>query len=267
MFRKKHYVALGSVTLAAMLVLNLPTPEASRLKTGIGALFLPLFGLAASVQQFSSTAIDDLTPRSQLLKQIQSLRQQNQELLVRQQQANATLEENNRLRAQLGWEQQQPWRLKLANVVLRDPANWWKTVQIDAGTRDGVHDGCPVLTSDGLVGRVSSAGYVHSQVVLLGDPNCRVSALVEDSQHDIGVLSATGPLINSMADLTYLSGGANLKSGQEVVSSGLGGIFPEGIPIGQVVDSWQADYGLYTQARVKLSANLGALNQVWVVLQ
>jgi rod shape-determining protein MreC len=267
MFRKKHYVAFGLVILVAVLVLNLPAPAASRLKTGIGALFLPLFGLAGNVQQLPSAAIDDLTPHSQLVKQLDALRQQNQELLVRQQQSDALLEENNQLRAQLGWQQRQKWKLKLANVVLRDPANWWKTVQIDAGTRDGVHEGCPVLTSEGLVGKVSSAGLVRSQVVLLGDPNCKVSALVEDSQRDVGVLSASGPMNNSLAELTYLSGNANLKSGQVVVSSGLGGVFPEGISIGQVVDSWPVDDGLYTQARVKLSANLGALNQVWVVLQ
>ncbi len=266
MFRKKHYVALGSVTLAAVLLLNLPVPAASRLKTGFGALFLPLFGLAAGVEQLPGKIIDDVTPRNQLLREIDALRLQNQELLVRQQQAAAALEENNQLRAQLGWKQRQPWKLKLANVVLRDSANWWRTIQIDVGTRDGVRINCPVLTSEGLVGRVSSAGLVRSQVVLIGDPDCRVSALVDDSQHDVGVLSASGPLMNSLADLTYLSGSANLKSGQTVVSSGLGGVFPEGIPIGQVVDSQQVDFGLYTQARVKLSANFGALNQVWVLL-
>jgi len=266
MFRKKHYVAFGLVTLAAVLVLNLPAPAASRLKTGISAMFLPLFGLAGNIQQLPGKVIDDLTPRGQLVNEIDTLRQQNQELLVRQQ-ADALLEENNQLRDQLGWQRQQKWKLKLANVVLRDPANWWKTVQIDAGTRDGVHEGCPVLTSAGLVGKVSSAGLVRSQVVLLGDPNCRVSALVEDPQRDVGILSASGPLDNSLAELTYLSGTANLKSGQLVVSSGMGGVFPGGIPIGQVMDAWPVDFGLYTQARVKLSANLGALNQVWVVLQ
>ena len=267
MFRKKHYVALSSVALAAVLILNLPPSAASHLKSGIGDLFLPLFGLASSVEQLPGNAIDDLTPRSELIKEVDSLRQQNQQLLIQQKQTDAVLAENNRLRAQLGWAQQQKWRVRLANVVLRDPANWWKTVQIDAGTRDGVREGCPVLTPDGLVGRVASAGLVRSEVVLLGDPNCRVSALVEDPQHDVGVLSKSGPLDNSLAELTYLSGSANLKSGEEVVSSGMGGVFPEGIPIGQVVDAWQVDYGLYTQARVKLSADLGALNQVWVVLQ
>ncbi len=266
MFRKKHYVALGSVMLAAVLVLNLPEHNALRVKSALGVLFLPLFGLASGLQQLPGRTLDRLTPRSELLREIDKLRRQNQELLVRQRQADSVLAENNELRAQLGWQRQQPWRLKLAHVVLRDPANWWRTVQIDLGTRDGVEENCPVLTSDGLVGRVSVAGLVRSQVVLLGDPDCRVSALVEDPARDIGVLSASESLDNSLAELTYLSGAANLKSGEQVVSSGLGGVFPAGIPIGQVVDSQEEDLGLYTSARVKLSANLGALGQVWVLL-
>jgi rod shape-determining protein MreC len=65
--------------------------------------------------------------------------------------------------------------------------------------------------------------------------------------------------------LTYLSGNTVLKPGQDVVTSGEGGIYPRGIPIGQVVDSQTVEFGLYTEARVKLSANLGALDQVWVL--
>jgi rod shape-determining protein MreC len=83
----------------------------------------------------------------------------------------------------------------------------------------------------------------------------------------MGVISPGGPLENSLVDLTYLSGNANLKPGQEVVTSGEGGIFPPGIPVGQIVDSRQAEFGLYTEARVKLSADLGALDQVWVLIQ
>jgi len=267
MFRQKHYVALGAVTLAALLVLNLPSQAASRLKMGVGSLFLPLFGLASSAQQLPGKAIDATLPRSQLLKEIENLRQENQQLKLQQLQANATAQENNSLRAAVGWQQQQPWKLKLARVVLRDPANWWRTIQIDAGTRDGVHENSPVLISDGLVGRVSSAGTYRSQVVLLGDPNCRVSARVANPARDIGILTASGPLENSLLNLTYLSSSANLKSGQQIFTSGEGGIFPAGIPIGQIFDARQAEFGLYTEARVKLSANLGALKEVWVLIQ
>ncbi|HZF01992.1 MAG TPA: rod shape-determining protein MreC [Methylomirabilota bacterium] len=265
MSRNKHYVALGSVTLATLLVLNLPSQAASRLKMGVGSLFLPLFALAGSAQQLPGKAIDAALPRSQLLKEIENLRQENQQLKVQQLQANAALQENNSLRTQVGWAQQQPWKLEASQVVLRDPANWWRTIWIDKGTRNGIRDNCPVLTSDGLVGRVSSAGTYRSQVILLGDPNCRVSARVTNPAHDIGILTASGPLDNSLLNLTYLSSSAVVKSGQQVTTSGAGGIFPAGIPIGQIADAEKKEFGLYTEARVKLSANLGALKEVWVL--
>ena len=151
---------------------------------------------------------------------------------------------------------------------MRDPANWWRTVQIDAGSRDGIQTNQPVLTVEGfLVGRIATVSYLHSQVVLIGDRDCRVSALIENSTHDVGVLSASGPLDTSLVQMSYLSSSANLKSGQNVFTSGLGGIFPKGIPIGKIYDAQPVEYGLATEARVKLNANLGALEQVSVLIK
>src|SRR5262249_5786992 len=159
-----------------------------------------------------------------------------------------TSRENTRLRQLLGWQQKTPWKLKLANVVLRDPENWWRTVQIDLGSRDGIRTNLPVLTSDGLlVGRVDAVGFTRSQVVLLGDRNCKAAALVQNESRDAGVIGTSDPFDNSLVTLSFLSKNANLKSGQWVVTSGLGGIFPGGIPIGTVVDSRTVEYGLYTE--------------------
>ena len=135
------------------------------------------------------------------------------------------------------------------------------------GSRDGIQTNQPVLTAEGLVGRVSSVGFVSSQVVLIGDQNCHVSAVVENASHDMGVLIASGPLDTSLVQLSYLASSANLKPGQNVLTSGLGGIFPKGIPIGRIVDAQAVEYGLATEARVKLNANLGALEQVWVLFK
>src|SRR6266478_3271446 len=71
-------------------------------------------------------------------------------------QIKLALRENEQLRQLLGWSRQMPWNLKLANVVQRDPANWWQTVFIDAGSRDGMRVDLPVMTSAGLVGRISA---------------------------------------------------------------------------------------------------------------
>jgi rod shape-determining protein MreC len=266
MFKRKNYLALGAVVLVAVLVLSLPASATSRLKLVISSWFLPLFGLANAAQQLPADLADGALPRRELLQQINALRHENEQLKTGQLHAAATARENDQLRALFDWKKQAPWQLELAQVVMRDPANWWRTVQIDLGTRDGLRENLPVLTSDGLVGRISSVRLASAQVVLIGDPNCRVSALVENATHDIGVLNASGPLDPSLVELSYLTSGANLQAGQNVVTSGLGGIFPKGIPIGKVVDAQSIEFGLATEARVKLNANPGTLEQVWVLM-
>src|ERR1035437_7099081 len=251
MFKQKNYLALGAVVFVAVVLLSLPTRATARLKLAVGSWFLPLFGLANAGQQLPAELADSVLPRRELLKQIDSLRR-----------------ENDQLRTLLNWQKQAPWKLKLANVVMRDPANWWRTVQIDLGSRDGLTNNLPVLTAEGfLIGRVSSVGFYTSQVALIGDQSCRVSALVENATRDMGVLNASDPLDNSLVALSYLASSANLKSGQSVVTSGLGGIFPKGIPVGKIVDAQAIEFGLATEARVKLNANLGALEQVWVLFK
>jgi rod shape-determining protein MreC len=266
MFKRKNYFALGAVVLVTLAIFSLPPRATSRFKLAVGSLFLPLFGLANTAQQLPVTAADAILSRRELIQENENLRRENQQLKFLQLQTAATARENDQLRAAIGWQKQTPWKLKLANVVLRDPANWWRTAQIDLGSRNGLTVNLPILSPEGfLIGRVSSVDQFKSQIILIGDPNCRVSARVENPTHDIGVLGAGGPLDDSLVGLSYLSSGANLKSGQAVVTSGEGGIFPPGIPIGQIVDAQQVEFGLYTEARVKLNANLGALEEVWVL--
>jgi len=265
MLKRPHYIALGLVVLLTLVILNLPSQTSARFKLGIGSLFLPLFGLAGSSQQLAGTMGDTVVSRRELLRLNDELRRENQQLRLQAMQAQETASENARLRQLVGWQRQTSWKLKLAKVVLREPADWWRTVQIDLGSRDGLRVNLPVLTTDGLVGRISSVSLTRSQVVLLGDPNCKVSARVENEAHDTGVIGASGPLDTEFVGLGYLSRNANLKPAQNVVTSGEGGIFPPGIPIGKVVDVQAVDFGLRTQARVRLAANLNALEEVWVM--
>ncbi|MCX6929707.1 MAG: rod shape-determining protein MreC [Verrucomicrobia bacterium] len=248
-----------------LVILNLPGQTIARLRLGIGSLFLPLFGLASSTQQLADAAGDAALPRRELLKLNDGLRRENQQLRLQSMQADETARENARLRQLIGWQRQTSWKLKLAKVVLREPANWWRTIQIDLGSRDGLRLDLPVLTTDGLVGRISSVGLTRSQVTLLGDPNCKVSARVVNETRDMGVIGASGPLETDLVGLGYLSRNARLKPAQDVVTSGEGGIFPQGIPIGKIVDVQPVDYGSRAEARVKLAANLNALEEVWVM--
>src|SRR5712671_2399514 len=119
------------VIVLTLLVLNLPGRTSARLKLAIGGLFLPLFGLAGTSQQLAAKGVDTLVPRSELLRQSEQFRRENDELRLRTMQSAELARENARLRQLAGWQKQTPWTLKLASVVLREPANWWRTVQID----------------------------------------------------------------------------------------------------------------------------------------
>ncbi len=260
-------MGLGLVVLLTLVVLNLPSGTAARLKLAIGSLFVPLFGLANSGEQMVGQLGDSVLPRSQLLRELEGLRRQNQELRLQATEAEALARENARLRQLFGWQQQQRRKYKLANVVLRDPANWWRTVQIDLGSRDHLKADMPVLTSEGLVGRIQSVSLTSAKVLLLGDPNCRVAARVDNDGHDTGVIGPSGTLDTDYVELGFLSRNANLKPGQVVRTSGIGGIFPKDILIGTVVETHPTEYGLSKVAQVKLAANLSALEQVWVMME
>ncbi len=265
MLRRPHYIAFGLVLLITVILLNLPNRASARLKLGIGSVFLPLFGLTGSSQHLARKATEAVLPRGELLRQNEALRRENQQLRLEVLRAEGLERENARLRELVGWQQVQHWKVRLARVVLREPANWWHTVQIDLGSRDGIQTNSPVLTTEGLVGRIGAVSLTRSQVVLLGDPNCKVAARVENETRDSGIIGPGGPLDRELVELGYLSRNANLKPGQKVRTSGEGGIFPRDIPIGTIVDSQTVEYGLYTVARVKLAANLNALEEVWVM--
>ena len=269
MFSKPQYIALWVVVLLTLVILNLPSQTANRLKLAIGSLFVPLFGLTRSTQQTTQHAADSLVPRSELIRQNERLQRENEQLKLQLLQAQEAMRENARLRQELNWKSTTRWNVKLAKVVLREPSNWWRTVQIDLGSRDGMKLNFPVLSPDGsLIGRISNVSLTRSQVVLLGDPNCRVPAAVENDARDEGVLlNSSSSLDNSLVVLGYLPRGSNLKPGQNVFTSSKSKIFRQGIPIGKVVDSEPVNYGLQTEARVKLSANLSSLEEVWVLCE
>jgi rod shape-determining protein MreC len=273
MLKRQYYITFGLVLLVVLVVLNLPEQKADRLKLAVGGLFLPLFGMAGVTQSLIDQAASSLAPRSTLFKQIADLHRENQQLREQLMQVQEAWRENARLRQALNWQQRAPWQLKLARVIGQDPANWWRTIIIDVGSRDreGIRTNMTVITADGLVGRISEVGMDRSRVVMVGDPTCRFSAQVQEPRDKSivakGIVSPSPSSLDRMlVDLVYVPGGSLLKPGQPVMTSGTGGIFPKGIIVGQIVDVRTNDYGLNLEARVKLAANLNRLEEVWVML-
>jgi rod shape-determining protein MreC len=268
--KRRHLILLAIVVVLTLVFLKLPSRTATQFKLAIGGLFLPLFGLAGSSQQVVEKAGNAIVPRKDLLKQIDQLRRENAELKVQLQRVAELERENAHLRAQVGFKQTSRLNIKLARIIARDPANWWRNVQIDLGKRDGLRVDLPVRTAEGLVGRVSEVSDTRARVVLLGDPTCPVSATVRDAQNNVvdqGVIKTPAAVLDeSIVELNFLRNATAVKPGQLVVTSDEGGLFPKGIRIGQIVDVRPVDFGLVHVARVKLAVRMNLLDDVWVVM-
>ena len=269
-FYKSQQTAVGAVLLTVFLLLVMPESARARLKSAIGALFLPVIGISTTGQvaleslgQLGASGSES-SPTNQALGQAPDVPPSLADLQIE----NALLrEEINQFRDANDWERRIPWESKLVRVVGRDPYNWWRRIKINLGSNKGIRFNQPVISAKGnLVGRVSEVGPLTSWVVLAGDPNCRFSALIKESRSQGGIVSprqySSDPRV---VELTYLPNDVELRPGQAVVTSGLGGGFPKEIPVGLVVDSWISKDGLYTEARVKLHANLNQLETVRVL--
>ena len=268
MLKRPHYIALGVVTLITLALDKLPSRAVTNLKLAIASMFLPVSGFVGSFEDLAERGSYAVLPRAELVRQIEILQHTNQIWQLRSRQAEEWKRENDRLRDQIGLARQLPWKLKLARVVARDPANWWRTIKIDRGSRDGVVTNAPVLTAEGLVGRVAEVGFAQARVVLVGDPDCRVSVLVgEDRSREQGVIApaSSSPLDESLVELGYINRNAKLVAGLSVVTSGIGGVFPKGIVVGQLAD-FRTVNGLYKEAVVRLAVRMNRLEEVWVMM-
>jgi rod shape-determining protein MreC len=273
MLKRSQYITLVLVVLLVVVLLSLPRQTADRLKPAINGLFLPLFGLAATSREVAAKAGDALTPRDELLRERDTLRTSNQ-LLRLQLQAEANLpRENEQLRQMLNFRRQKPaWNLQAARVIARDPETWWRSVWIDLGSRTtpGMRTNLPVLTEEGLAGKVVNVGERSSQVLLLGDPGLRVAVLAGPAGlNGTATAGSSWRRENNMIDIENLFGETADKTvhpGDEVVTWGAGGVFPGGIAVGKVVEVARKESGGTTEVRARISAHLEALQNVWVMI-
>ena len=170
----------------------------------------------------------------------------------------------NRLRNALNYRQRSVFKLIAAEIVARDSSTWWRTVTINRGKRDGTEIDMPVVTAEGLVGKITTVSSNISLVLLASDENCRVAASVEGSREQ-GIVSGervtTG--LSPLLDLNFLTKQADLKPGQKVYTSGVGGVFPSGLLIGGVKSFRVRE--LDGQAQLTPAVDLSHLEDVFVV--
>mgnify|MGYP001768904877 CR=1 FL=1 len=149
----------------------------------------------------------------------------------------------------------------VGRVVSSDPGNLVQSILIDLGSKDGIAPGMPVVTERGLVGRVTDVYTNSSRILLITDSDSSVNALLQNTRMR-GLLHGRA---NQPTVMDYLPPDQPVLVGDIVVTSGEGGRFPAGIPIGQVVEVEQNDVEMFQRAIVRTTVDFNSLETVLVV--
>lgn len=191
-----------------------------------------------------------------LIYEVQGLKAENEEL-----REIADLKESDQLRNFTPIQ---------ASVMSRSPERWVEQVTINKGKDDGVAENMAVITPDGMIGKILTTSSSTAKVQLLTgfDQFNRISASVrrEDGDKDIrGMIEEYDEESGSLLFRIIEESDKDLKEGELVFSSGLGGVFPSGLPIGEVKEVVPDQYGLTSTALVEPAADMYDINQVIVV--
>jgi rod shape-determining protein MreC len=136
----------------------------------------------------------------------------------------------------------------------------FESLVLDKGARHGIEPGMPVLAPEGIVGVIAATSAHAARVLLLTDPNSGVDVLVQRTRVR-GIVSGR---LEQAAILKYVGRAEDVRAGDRIVTSGLDGVFPKGMPVGRVTRVSRDDPGLFLYAEVAPAADTTRLEEVLV---
>lgn len=197
----------------------------------LNSLVAPVQYLAILPEQLLDDASESLKTTSQLSDENKRLKRAILELQGEQQQLRFLQNENKRLRDLLGSDARDSVRRMVAEVIAVASEPFSQQLVINKGTLSGVYEGQPVLDSHGIIGQVQDVGGNTARVLLLSDQSHAIS--LRSERNDIRVLAqGTGDI--GRLELMFIPHSTELKEGDLLMSSGLGGVFPEGYPVATI---------------------------------
>ncbi|KYZ75404.1 rod shape-determining protein MreC [Anaerosporomusa subterranea] len=198
----------------------------------------------------------------------QMLKVENEQLRQQILQLNEVLAENTRLKATLDYKKSMPqFDFVIASVIARDPGSWTSTVMIDRGSADGINKDMPVVTSRGLIGNVVQAFPHSAKVLLLTDGKSAVGSLVQRPESRVAGIVEGADAPSLAPRMVNLARDADVIKGDKIITSGLGGIYPKGLLIGEVTEVVNAEGGLLKYATLKPAADFDRLEEVQVLVR
>jgi rod shape-determining protein MreC len=274
----KSYVLYILLVIGVLVLLNLPSSSTSSVKSGARDNLAPFHKVVDFVASSGSEVAGalreiwfDPEDERELLKELAQLRRRVSEL--------EQLEtENDELRRLAEFSKRRAGHMVMCKVISRgDASGWWEIVRLNRGAAHRIRPGMAVISADGLVGRTTNVSKDTSDVLLLTDPLSKVSCRLNKSGA-FGIVKGQGVAFSGRADLEmitsanparidYLSADKPVYHGEEVRTSGLGGVYPEGLLVGRIGNIRTDDSQLYLYGEVTPAADLGGLKYLFVVMQ
>jgi rod shape-determining protein MreC len=259
-------LALGLVVLAA-LVFGGRFPL-------IAAIQGVALDVVAPVQELITSSYQDVAGTGRTVATVDQLVQENTRLksendrLARDAAIAPELQrQNEELRQLLGLRQGGAnWQWLPGRVIALDSSNLVRSVTLDVGSSEGLVDGMTVMTARGLVGKVVKIGRNAVQVLLITDPSSSANAMVQRSRARGVVYGQRGPSGTSSLVMKFIPQGQEIRAGDRVITSGLGGIFPEGIALGQVAQVRQRDTDMFQEATIEPYVDFARIETALVIL-
>ncbi len=261
---RSSIVALVIFGAVLAYVLSIGPETTRKIQAGFYQLIAPFLVTGSGFEKQITSVRTGLKSLEELERNNASLRVENRSLKATNTALRDVEHEVNRLRHALNYRERSLFRLVPAEIVTRESSSWWRTVTINRGKEDGIDSEMTVLTDEGLVGKTTTVSDTISIVLLISDENCRVASTVEGTREQ-GIVTGervTGSL-RPLLDLNFLSKQADLKPGQKVYTSGVGGVFPSGLLVGTVRSFRERE--LDSQAKLAPAVDLARLEDVFVV--
>lgn len=236
------------------------------LSQAVSVISQPFLKISAAVTNSVGDFLDRFANAEELYLENQELRKQLQEANRKLINAEQDKRENEQFRSFLGLKETNPdYEFEPATVIGRDSTNRFYSFTVDKGSINGVEAADPVITADGLVGIVWEVGLTYSHVRTILDIS--VEAGVYDiSTRDSGIVTGDISLsAEGLCKLKYLPKESGIASGNLIVTSGIGGVFPKDLVVGTVKSITADSSGLSLTAIIVPAADIGNVTDVLII--
>jgi rod shape-determining protein MreC len=267
-FLKKYLYQLltGIGILAALLFFSLNIPhnrEANFLERSVLSVLYPILQPVSGISRFIEDIWDGYIQLVDTHRENLRLQKDIRSLNLRVLEGDEALLANKRLERLLDMKESVNASTIAARVIGEDTSSWFRTLVINQGSSSGIREGMAVISAEGVVGQTAKVTTSTSRVLLLTDHASGIAATIQRSRAR-GVVKGKGEMLCS---LEFTTREEDVKVGDTVMTSGIGGIFTKGLPIGEVTMVKRGEYGIFQTVSIRPAVNFPHLEEVLVLLR